>query len=74
MTGPRTYSHPIYARTLTGVYQAVRMFSPCYFHVITVYPFSRNVSQLYYTFAFENFLNAYVYLASCYTVVCTVYE
>ena len=37
MTGPRwpqTCSHPIYARTLTGVYQAVRMFSPCYFHVI----------------------------------------
>ena len=37
MTGPRwprTCSHPIYARTLTGVYQVVRMFSPCYFHVI----------------------------------------
>ena len=34
MTGPRTCSHLIYARTLTGVYQAVRMFSPCYFHVI----------------------------------------
>ena len=33
MTGPgwpRTCSHPIYARTLTGV----RMFSPCYFHVL----------------------------------------
>ena len=37
MTGPRyprTCSHLIYARTLTGVYQVVRMFSPCYFHVI----------------------------------------
>ena len=37
MTGPRwprTCSHPIYARTLTGVYQVVRMFFPCYFHVI----------------------------------------
>ena len=37
MTGPRwprTCSHPIYARTLTGVYQVVRMFSACYFHVI----------------------------------------
>ena len=37
MTGPRwprTCSHPTYARTLTGVYQVVRMFSPCYFHVI----------------------------------------
>ena len=34
MTGPQTCSHPIYARTLTGVYQVVRMFSPCYFHVI----------------------------------------
>ena len=37
MTGPRwprTCSHPIYARTLTGAYQVVRMFSPCYFHVI----------------------------------------
>ena len=37
MTGsrqPRTCSHPIYARMLTGVYQVVRMFSPCYFHVI----------------------------------------
>ena len=34
MTGPRrpqTCSHPI--RTLTGVCQAVRMFSPCQFHV-----------------------------------------
>ena len=39
MTGPRwprTCSHPIYARTLTGVYQVVRMFSPCYFHVINI--------------------------------------
>ena len=37
MTGPgwpRTCSHPIYARTLTGVYRVVRMFSACYFHVI----------------------------------------
>ena len=37
MTGPRwprTCSHLIYARTLTGVYRVVRMFSPCYFHVI----------------------------------------
>ena len=37
MTGPRwprTYSHPMYAQTLAGVYQVVRMFSPCYFHVI----------------------------------------
>ena len=37
MTGPgwpRPCSHPIYARTLTGVYQVVRVFSPCYFHVI----------------------------------------
>ena len=37
MTGPRwprTCNHPIYAQTLTGVYQVVRMFSPCYFHVI----------------------------------------
>ena len=30
---PRTYSHPIYVRTLTGVYQVIRMFSPCFFHV-----------------------------------------
>ena len=34
MTGPRTCSHPIYTRTLTGVYQVVRMFPPCYFRVI----------------------------------------
>ena len=36
MTGPgqpRTCSHPINARTLTGVCQAVRMFSPCQFQV-----------------------------------------
>jgi len=36
MTGPGqpwTCSHPIYAWTLTEVYQAVRYFSPCYFHV-----------------------------------------
>ena len=36
MTGsgqPQTCSHPINARTLTGVCQAVRMFSPCQFHV-----------------------------------------
>ena len=36
MTGPgqpRTCSHPINARTLTGVFQAVRMFTPCQFHV-----------------------------------------
>jgi len=30
---PRTCSHPIYARTLTGVCQAIRIFSPCFFHV-----------------------------------------
>ena len=30
---PRTCSHPINARTLTGVFQAVRTFSPCQFHV-----------------------------------------
>jgi len=30
---PRTCSHPIYTRTLTGVYQAIRIFSPCCFHV-----------------------------------------
>ena len=29
---PRTCSHPIYARTLTGVCQAIRIFSPCFFH------------------------------------------
>ena len=37
MTGPRwprSCSHPIYVQTLTGVYQVVRTFSPCYFHVI----------------------------------------
>ena len=36
MTGPRqlrTCSHPINAQMLTGVCQAVRMFSPCKFHV-----------------------------------------
>ena len=36
MTGPRqprTCSQLINARTLTGVCQAVRMFSPCQFHV-----------------------------------------
>jgi len=32
MTGPGC-SHPIYTQTLTEVYQAVRYFSPCYFHV-----------------------------------------
>jgi len=37
MTGPgqpRTCSHPIYARTFTGVHQAVRYFSSCYFCVL----------------------------------------
>ena len=29
MTGPRTCIHLINARTLTGVCQVVRMFSPC---------------------------------------------
>ena len=36
MTGPgqpRTFGHPINARTLTGVCQAVRIFSSYYFHV-----------------------------------------
>ena len=36
MTGPgqpRTCSHPINARTVTGVCQAVWMFSPCQFQV-----------------------------------------
>ena len=28
---PQTCSHPIYAQTLTGVFQAIRMFSPCFF-------------------------------------------
>ena len=30
---PRTCSHPINTRTLTGVCQAVRTFSPCQFQV-----------------------------------------
>ena len=30
---PQTCSHPINAQTLAGVCQAVRMFSPCQFHV-----------------------------------------
>ena len=46
MTGPRqprTCNHPINTQTLTGVCQAVRMFSPCQFHVyiyiyIYIYP------------------------------------
>ena len=29
---PRTCSHPIYAQTLTGVCQVIRIFSPCVFH------------------------------------------
>jgi len=29
---PQTCSHPIYARTLTGVCQAIRIFSPYFFH------------------------------------------
>ena len=36
MTGtgqPRTCSHPNNTRMLTRVFQAVRMFSPCQFHV-----------------------------------------
>ena len=36
MTGlrhPQICSHPINARMLTGVWQAVRMFSPSQFHV-----------------------------------------
>ena len=40
MTGPgqpRTCSHPINSRTLTGVCQAVRMFSPCQFQVYISY-------------------------------------
>ena len=31
---PQTYSHPIYAQTLTRVCQAIRMFSPCFFYVL----------------------------------------
>ena len=34
---PRTCSHPIYARMLTGVCQAIRIFSPCFFHVFISY-------------------------------------
>ena len=30
---PQTCSHPINTRMLTGDCQAVRMFSPCQFHV-----------------------------------------
>ena len=30
---PRTRFHPINTQTLAGVCQAVRMFSPCQFHV-----------------------------------------
>ena len=33
---PRTCNHPINARTLTGVCQVVRMFSPWQFHVYLV--------------------------------------
>jgi len=45
MTGPghpQTCSHLIYARTLTGVHQAVRYFSSCYFHafVFVLFPYS----------------------------------
>ena len=38
MTGPgrpQTCSHPINAQTLTGVCQAVGMFSPCQCHVLS---------------------------------------
>ena len=30
---PRACSHPIYARTLTGVCQAIKIFSPCFLYV-----------------------------------------
>ena len=33
---PRTCSHPIYTRTLQGVCQVIRIFSPCFFHVFTL--------------------------------------
>jgi len=31
---PRTYSHLIYTQMFTGVCQAIRMFSLCFFHVL----------------------------------------
>jgi len=45
---PRTCSHPIYARTLTGVCQAIRIFSPCFFHAfISTFHVTQNISQLH---------------------------
>ena len=47
---PRTCSHPIYAQTLTGVYQAVRYFSPCYFSCICMYSQEhQRVTHYHYT-------------------------
>jgi len=34
---PQTCSHLIYARTLTGVCQAIRIFSPCFFSCIYIH-------------------------------------
>ena len=31
---PQTCRHPNYSQTLTGVCQAIKMFSPCFFHVL----------------------------------------
>ena len=47
---PRTRSHPINARTLTGVCQAVRMFSPCQFHVYAMHGAQHYVVDLIYPF------------------------
>jgi len=36
MTGPTHHSHLIYAQILTGVYQAIWMFSPCNFRYLAI--------------------------------------
>ena len=51
MTGPgqpRTCSHSINDRMLTGVCQAVRMFSPCQFQVYTSVGTLESVLHAYY--------------------------
>jgi len=55
---PQTCSHPIYARMLTGVCQAIRMFSPCFFSCTCIH---RNPGEWLITLMKPNGYHFFIY-------------
>ena len=55
---PRTCSHSIYARMLTGVCQAIRTFSPCFFCYISIH-------VIVYAYTFIIIIFVFVHVCVC---------